>query len=398
MNLLYTTPSNFLTLESQANLEVWRRLYHFVERMPIEHVASYLRLDPASSLALVDAIVCVADTDLADLANLLLTSPLQVALALAADVRNLPGNCAMRDGRKWRSIPFIIFCNEWELWTADGVKDTHAHVLHFDDPIRSLHQIQQIVDDFYDRVLEDYLNLGMLVRFQRGRAQIGPALQRRELNVESEYYYAPSDRRNNQNWLTVKRDNEGLRQDVEMFQVLLDKNATESEMHRFFEEHPTILMQARMGIPVSHRPNFTQPKDNKPDFIISPILGPRGNHITELLELKGPGEKTIYKGLHPGFTAKVTHAVDQVRDYGRYLIDPANLEAVLEGLGYLPQKRNLAVLIGRVPKNDAEREALMLRQSELNVEVVTYDEILQTQANQLRPAVYDLHRIDGWRV
>lgn len=85
-----------------------------------------------------------------------------------------------------------------------------------------------------------------------------------------------------------------------------------------------------------------------------------------------------------------------MRDYSRYLGDPANLAAVLEALGYLPRKPKLAVLIGRVAKNDPDREAFMLRQSELDVKVVTYDEILQTQASQIRPPVYTLRSIDQW--
>jgi hypothetical protein len=165
--------------------------------------------------------------------------------------------------------------------------------------------------------------------------------------------------------------------------MLLDRNATETEMHRFFEQHPAILMEARMGIPISHRPNFANPKDCKPDFVLSPILGPLDDGITELLELKGPAEKTLTQGLHRGFTAKVHRAVDQVRDYGRYLRDPANLQAILRALGYVPDNSRLAVLIGRAPKSPGEIEALMQRRGELDVRVVTYDEILETQANQL---------------
>lgn len=104
----------------------------------------------------------------------------------------------------------------------------------------------------------------------------------------------------------------------------------------------------------------------------------------ELMELKGPAERVLRKGPHPGFTAKVMRAVDQVRDYGRYLGYPANLQAVLEALGYVPDDSKLAVLIGREPKTDEERETLTQRQSELNVNVVTYDEILATQESQLK--------------
>jgi len=82
----------------------------------------------------------------------------------------------------------------------------------------------------------------------------------------------------------------------------------------------------------------------------------------------------------------VHHAVDQVRDYGSYLSKPENIEAILRSLGYVPDvpdDSKLAVLIGRSPGNEADREAWAQRQGELEVRVVTYDEILQTQVNQL---------------
>jgi hypothetical protein len=40
-----------------------RLRFHVVEYMPMERVKIYLRFDHASALALVDAIVCMADTD-----------------------------------------------------------------------------------------------------------------------------------------------------------------------------------------------------------------------------------------------------------------------------------------------------------------------------------------------
>src|SRR5271169_7134730 len=110
MNLLFTVASEFDSAESQYRLALWRNRRHIVEVMPLEQVASYLRFDPASELALVDAIVCAADAP--PIASF---SPLRgnlyqlhYALLLAEDVRALPETCAMRDGRKWRSIPFII--------------------------------------------------------------------------------------------------------------------------------------------------------------------------------------------------------------------------------------------------------------------------------------------------
>jgi hypothetical protein len=181
----------------------------------------------------------------------------------------------------------------------------------------------------------------------------------------------------------VKRDNEGVRCDVEMLEQLLDRNATEPEIQAFFEQHPALLMEAMLGIPISHRPNFIRPKDYKPDFALSPILGPLDDNTIELLELKRPKEQLLTGRLHRGFTASVHRAIDQVRDYDRYLRDPLNLEAVLKAFPYFPERSKLAVLIGRTP-NKSDLETLARRRSEVNVQIVTYDLILETQASQIR--------------
>jgi len=386
MNIIYTTSGSFLTLESQQNIQWWQGLSHIIEPMAIESVANYLRFAPSSRLAFIDAIVCAADTDLIafDWAGYpYLTFPLYRALALAEDVASLPESCAMRDGRKWKSIPFIILCHRTDIGAAEAAK-THAHIFPSLDPIHSIGRIQKIVDDYHDRILDDYRNVGILVRFQEGRAQIGPALKRRHPSAETEYYYPPADRRNNKGWMTVKRDREGLQNDVEMFRMLLDRNAKETEMHQFFEQHPAILMQAMLGIPVSHAPSLSHPEKCTPDFVFSPILGPLiGGNGLDVLELKGPAEKILTRGLHRGFTARVHHAVDQVRDYERYLQDPANIEAILRALGYIPTSSRLAVLIGRAPKSSPEQTAFSQRQGELNVAIVTYDDVFARQADQL---------------
>jgi hypothetical protein len=386
-----------MTVEARWCLKEWRATYHVVDQMPMERVTSYLQFEPASALALVDAIVCMADMDAEYTARTVrfdlsgdwllengpfarLDSPLEKALVLADDVRKLPEPCTMRDGRKWKSIPFIVFSGR-----ADSAASRRLNVSIFapNDPAGAMSAIAKVVDKYHERVLADYQALGILVRVEEGRVQIGTALHLKADGAESEYYLAMGDRRTHTSWVTVKRDNEGLRADVELFQRLLDQRANERDMHRIFEEHPSILMQARMGIPISHAPRFANPKDNTPDFAFSPILGPWEGKAIELLELKGPAAKLLRKPPHPGFAAEVTRAVDQVRDYGRYLADPSNLQAVLKGLGYAPDESKLGVLIGREPRSEEERGVLDQRRSELNVKVVTYDEILATQAKQL---------------
>src|SRR5580704_12775783 len=108
MNILYTCIGNFETLETQQCVGEWRARYHIVENMPFDRVTAYLRLSLASGLALVDAIVCIADAETDGFYG---GDLLEKAPRLASDVRSLPESCAMRDGRKWKSIPFVIFSN-----------------------------------------------------------------------------------------------------------------------------------------------------------------------------------------------------------------------------------------------------------------------------------------------
>lgn len=381
MNLLYTCVANIESLETQQCLSAWRARHHIVENMPFDRVTAYLKFSLASSLALVDAIVCMADTD-----GYFGGQLLQKALALASDVRGLPENCTMRDGRKWKSIPFVIFSNaSVPTRLMDfALHQKNAEVYPVTEPGAAIAAIQDIVDKYHDRVLADYESLGTLIRFDKGRVQIGPAMQRKNNHLESEFYYSGGDRRRNRGWVTIKRDSEGLRQDVELFRLLLEQGASETEMQAFFEEHPAILMEARSGIPISHSPNFARPKNNKPDFAFSPILGPELRNSVELLELKGPTERILNRGDHRGFAAKVHYAINQVRDYERYLRDSNNFQAITRAFGYLPGETNRAVLIGRAPIRDEDIEVWEQRKREVNVTVVTYDEILQTQESQIQ--------------
>jgi hypothetical protein len=271
MNILFTSVGNFLSMEAEAWLAECRAQYHLVERMPMERIATYLRFDPASTLALVDAIVCMADSGRIAYAAFRplpsLDSPLEKATRLAKDVRDLPENCTMRDGRKWRSIPFAIFADTWNSGMAMlKQRGSHAQIFPTDDAAIALKVVQNLVDEYQGRVLDDYRNCGILVRFVKGRAQIGPALTLKSKQAESDYYYGPGDRRKHTSWMTFSRDSQGIRQDVELFQELLDRRASETEMHRFFEEHPAILMQARTGIPFRMGLDSPSRKTTRPIF------------------------------------------------------------------------------------------------------------------------------------
>ena len=73
----------------------------------------------------------------------------------------------------------------------------------------------------------------MMITFESGRARIGPALKKKDPEMESSYYYAPGDRRDNKRLMTVMRDNEGLRADVELFRQLIDMGASSLKCSNF---------------------------------------------------------------------------------------------------------------------------------------------------------------------
>jgi hypothetical protein len=392
VNILYTATGEYDAEMVSRNLDYWRSRHHIVEFMDPFELPSYVRFHPRSSLALIDAIVCSADCGWNYISFDESGFPrfaFEEAVWLSQWVQQSPESCAMRDGKKWRSIPFIIFRSVHDHEMALSIQDQiGAHVEYVPPywhvkPQMTLRKIEQIVDKFHQKVLADYRYCGIIVRIEGGRAQIGPALRKKEPTHESEFYYPSADKRAHGGWVTYMRDQQALRADVQMFQSLIDANANETEMHKFFEENPQILMQARSGIPISHQPRFLKPDGETPDFAITPVLGPIDLEA-EILELKGPAEKLLTGGRHRGFAAKVKSAIDQVRDYERNMRDPANFGSIVDGIGYFPERRKLAVLIGLSPAASGDQEVRQRRQEEVDVSVITYDEILAVQQAQIR--------------
>lgn len=384
MNILLTSVGNIDDARHRGMVQDWQKRHHIVETIAAERLIGYLRLASAC-LAQIDVIVCNADIEPDGIPRLF---TLEKAVRIANDVADLPDSIAMRDGRKWKMIPFVIIGEKATYFeSVSDLKARHASIVRpnpYTDNL--LKTIESKLDDYHHRLFEEYEYRGMMVRIVKGRTQISPALQPKKKYEESDYYYVPADRRKHvrNKWLTVMRDQEGISTDAAMLEELLNTNANEQAMQRFLEEHPAILMQARLGIPVAH-PTFTNPRRYSPDFAISPILGAMHGGSVDFLELKGPDVPLLNNtDRHRGLSAALHKAIDQARDYGRYLQDPENAARLIKKLGYLPSSSKLAVVIGRDFKDDAEDEIFRRRESEqVNVKVITYDEILEGQAKQL---------------
>jgi hypothetical protein len=385
MNILFTTTGHFEDRDHTLLIRTLRDQKHIVEMLPMERVMGYLTFDPVSQRASVDAILCKADTDPEAIAAYTLPR----VLKLAAEFRKLPESCAMRDGRKWKSIPFVVISDQpYHFGYPDEIRKLNVTIIHPTPyPQEVISQVKDTVDDYLKCILEDYHQLGIMFTFEKGRAKLAPALKKKDPEMESAYYYAPADRRNHRGWVTVMRDNEAIAADVELFQQLLDMNAGERRMQQFFEENPFFLSQLRLGIQVPH-PSYRTHRWS-PDFAFTSILGATNLHDIDLLELKGPAEEVLNQHKnHPGFTALLHKAIDQIRDYGEYVNHPENHRKMMRQFGYIPQSARLAVVLGR-DYDDKDKMAWVdkRRLQNADVEIITYDKILETQANQLSPII-----------
>ncbi|MDP9039358.1 MAG: DUF4263 domain-containing protein [Acidobacteriota bacterium] len=385
MNIVFTTTGQFEDPDHKLLIKTLRDQKQIVETMPIERLMGYLKFDAVSQRAAVDALLCKADTDPDGVA----TYTLPRALKLAADFRQLPESCAMRDGRKWKSIPFIVISEQpYFFGYPDEIRRLNVTLIHSTPyPQQILSKVKETVDDYLKRILEDYRQLGIMFTFEKGRARIGPALKKKAPEMESAYYYAPADRRNNRGWVAVMRDQEAISTDVEIFQRLIDMKVSERQMQCFFEENPFFLSQLRLGVQVPH-PSYRTHRWS-PDFAFTSILGASDIEDIDLLELKGPAEDLLNNHKHhPGFTSILQSAINQVRDYGEYISHPENYRKIMRQFGYIPTTSKLAVVLGRDSDDKEKMEILDKRRQYVpDVEIITYDKILETQAHQLSPII-----------
>jgi hypothetical protein len=377
MNILLTALwySDRISLQKEL-----RERRHIVEYVPFDRVLGYIKFSPGSPFAAVDAIVCLADSDM------LPTEMLDHALALAAEVRQLADSCCMRDGRKWKSIPFVLICHLPYYFYYPGEFARHdVSIIRpglFSGDLIS--RIKEEVDQYVRKILADYQQLGVMFTFERGKCKVRPALKLKQEKAESAYYHAQGDRRKRDAWVTVMRDREAIESDISIFEELINSGVSERQMQTFFEENPMFLSQLRYRVQVPH-PSYKRNRWS-PDFAFTSILGISVDEDIDLLELKGPAEELLNShNQHPGFTSQLHKAIDQVRDYGEHVNHPDNHQKMLKQFGHIPSSGNLAVVLGKDHKDEGYMEQFRRRQRYVpDVEVITYTKILQAQEEQLR--------------
>ena len=396
MSLQVTTPEF-----SRDALDLWNK-FCIAEWMPGREIVRYLLFAPASEFASIDAIVFLEPNKSVGFAEgpdgRLLPFPEITPweahyynAAISQQIRNLPETCAMRGGRKWKKIPQIVLTTHGlrhEAYDGLGVQfvmDVTELMLFqgFCSPV-TWSKIEEIVNQYHLCAMGEYERVGFLVTVDRGLYRVRRAFRKRN-SKESEFYFGGKDRRRFHGFVTIGRERDGADYEAWLFEQLLnDPKAGERELHHFLEEHPNLLAEAMMGVPISHQPYFTGNKQT-PDFSISPVL-PRGsNDSVKLLELKGPEASVLVskRYLHRGLAPALTQALAQVSDYAESLRDPLNLKAIEEALGYFPKSSQRAVLIGRTPPPGDANLWEKRKAEQPSVRIITYDEVLQEHRERL---------------
>lgn len=391
--LLVEMPYSYLSADEA---ELWHR-HCIVSTMPWQHVTSFLRLDISAQRALVDAIVFLPGEPYAFPGNgyAFAGDNAQLCLSIVDEIRDLPENCCMSDGRKWKRIPCAVLTENMRGYQFAQLRQSEVPVVRYclyDNYYafgQTVNRLQQIVHEYHERVLKNYQHVGILVDFEYGRFRVRQALKARDRSAENEYYHSSADRRKLHQYVTVHRDVVGIDYDARVFEELInDPKTRERELHRFLEQNPAFLMDALRGIPISHSPTFASPKLWTPDFVLPGLAETSDDdRSVQIAELKGPHSSLLSGSLHRGFSAEVTSAINQVRDYDRVLRErhPVNQQRILDTFGYLPEAVRKAVVIGRTPTKTSDQEVLKQRMMEQpDVQIVPYDEILQVQQGQIQ--------------
>jgi hypothetical protein len=296
---------------------------------------------------------------------------------VAEQIRSLPHNVCMYDGRKWNAIPMVLMF-PGDSFLAGG-KVEPSRLLH-DVPVVNTEEKNDLggnaildeVGKYREKLLLSFDKMGLLVRHEAGRFVIDTAVKANE-GIEDQYYFGPSDRRP-VGLTTLHKDRTGLRLEVEQFEALINReDVGEGELQRFFEEHPHFLSQLHTPLPHVQ----LRGRDGQlliPDFLLKPIVAQQRDSRWEVLELKRPQEKVLAGRHRRRLSAEVTKAIAQLRQY-RDHFEYSDAREIAQLLGHSLGRPRLGLLIGKLANIDSE--ALENEQRHLNdIRIVTYDELL----------------------
>ncbi len=164
-------------------------------------------------------------------------------------------------------------------------------------------------------------------------------------------------------------------EEIDEFEELINlPNVSEYDLQKFFEHRPWFLLGSNYER-LHSQLALVNDTDTElvPDFFAEKI----GTSYSDIIDLKKPTEKVIVGPKHRrGFTAALTNALNQLREYRNYFDDSKNRKAFYARHGLYAFRPNVCVVIGRSSDYLDHIERIKIDDEYKNMKVVTYDDIL----------------------
>jgi hypothetical protein len=325
------------------------------------------------------------------------TLPMRVVRA----IRDLPDDIGFAGGVKASSVPLLVVCGRSLPWVRGsalrGVK--WSSVLPPAEAARIAGAVEDLIRGWRQDLLAELEHVGYAItRDAAGHFRVGHAVRPRARDGSIVAAGAQPRRMRASRVLILSGDTLELSAPLAELELLLDRYRSiarqqrrrpEEVLQRFFERHPEMIYR---DVFIEHwaRPRLRLPNAPErciePDFVLQPRVGARLGARWQVLDIKLPDvQLTVGRRFHPGFSARVLRAVQQLQDYGDYFSRPDTADELRRHFGYAPRNPRLAVLIGRTA-GQRDREAFtgaVERSRTLGVELIPYDEILEAEAQRL---------------
>jgi hypothetical protein len=294
---------------------------------------------------------------------------------------------------KFSSIPTILFTDPNEnknsfmgIGFDNVISDIGLNKLHLFKP-----DIINSVKAWRRRVLDELDNSG--IRYNSG-------------NIDFSYLLSKEKRRNistnilSDNFILFPRklDYEWLITNEKQIEIAIDNfikelkrskeynKRNEKRFHKLFNKFPLLIKRDNY---VKHwyelRLNYEENKYFEPDYSLLPNF----NQQTDLsiLEIKLPNEKFIKKTkFHPNLYGKIFDYITQVNDYKDYLESEKYFENIIKKFGFLSDKIEYNILIGREDDKNENFKLFNKRIEQIHathINFITYDELLEYQVKYL---------------
>lgn len=321
---------------------------------------------------------------------------------VADKIRNLDDKYSIDSVVKAKSLPILIVEDKTVAYSED-MNRFNIRWCSYHDPFYDLTTFTDVffnlLHDWRKDLLQELECVGYAVSIDKfGKLTVDPVFVRSNVEGRILAPKATLGRLRSSRYLILSSD---LISDanpyIELSNLLNDyrdlakKRRTKPEeiFQDFFERNPSMIKRnlfckhwARPRLRFPEKPT----KYIEPDFVLKPRFAANIGTKWQILDIKLPDVALTSGGrFHQGFSAKLLRAIKQVRDYRKYFNRDEIENELVQKFGYHPKNPRLAILIGITPQSDKVKamEELQGDYNMLDIDIITYDEILESRSKLL---------------